>query len=437
MPPEIAAKLAWMSSPVLMYGLPVAIVILFLVLVVTKGWRGFRYFIGIAAVLGIVGFTGFNAYMKFIFKDFQWQMPPGTVQVQPVAEMTFEDKIEAIGTAQANESTALTSNVSETVKAINFDEGQFVTKGTVIAQLHNDEEQANLAEARKIYNRTAELVRSAALSVARLDQDRARLDVAQAQVNDRTIVAPFDGILGLRSLSVGDIVNPGTVITTLDDVDPIKLEFSIPETFLSAIQTGMKIHAKSAAWPGIAFDGEILAINPRIDPVTRALMVKATIPNPDGKLRAGMLMGVDIIKNSRRALAVSEEALVSQGANKMVMIAGTPDKDGIADVEARPITIGTRQPGFVEVLTGLKPHEKVIVDGVIKAHPGAKVHIVGEKTIPNTVNRAIDNAVPGKQAELQDLKTDDPTPAIVDVKEPDAVVPNPAPEPAAPVQTQE
>lgn len=411
MPPEIAAKLVWMSSPVLIYGAPVLLGLIFLFLLITRNRRGLKYYISLLVVLGVVAFTGFNIYMKYLFKDFHFQMPPGTVQVQPVAEMPFEDRIEAIGTAQANESTALTSNVSETVKAIYFEEGQFITKGTVIAQLHDDEEQANWAEARKTYNRTAELVRSAALSIARQDQDRARLDVAQAQINDRKIVAPFDGILGMRTLSVGDIVNPGTVITTLDDVDPIKLEFSVPETFLSVLETGMAIRARSVAWPGVPFKGIILAINPRVDPVTRAIPIKATIPNPDGKLRAGMLMAVDIIKNTRTSLAVSEEALVSQGASKIVMIVGPADKDGIADVEARPVNIGARAPGYVEILSGLKPGEKVIVEGIVKAHPGAKVRVVGEKTIQGTVNRALDSAVPGKQEELRDLRTnDDPAP---------------------------
>ena len=390
----------WMMSPVFMYGVPGVIALIFLWLLVTRNWRGLKRYIGLLVVIGLVGFTGFNAWVKYLFKDFQFQFPPAAIVVQPVAEMTFEDRIEAIGTTQANESTALTSNVSETIETLMFEEGQFVTKGTIIATLHDAEEQAALTEAQKAFNRSAELVRTGALSAARRDADKARLDIAMAQVNDRKIIAPFDGYLGLRSLSAGDIVNPGTVITTLDDIDPIKLEFAVPEAYLAKLSTGLPIRAKSEAYPGERFEGTVLAVAPRVDPVTRTIMVKATIPNPDNKLRAGMLMGVEIVRNARHGLAISEEALVSQGANKVVMVTGTPDENKMADVSARPIVIGTRMPGYVEVVDGLKPGEKVIVEGVIKAHPGAKVIIAGEKTISDTTTTAAQNAVAGKQTEL-------------------------------------
>lgn len=376
----------------------------------TGSKRGRGRLIGTVILLGVVGYTGYAAFQKHEKSGTQPPMPAATVIVQNVAPMEFSDRIEAIGTTEANESTALTSNVTETVQSINVNEGQFVPKGTVIAELHDAEEQAMLAEAQKAYDRSSALSRTGALSPARRDADRAALDVAIAQVNDRKIIAPFDGILGLRSISVGDIVNPGTVITTIDDINPIKLEFAVPETYLSIVQTGLPVQARSNAYTGDVFTGAIIAVDPRIDTVTRTLRVKAEVPNPDGKLRAGMLMGVNIVKNTRQSLAVSEEALVSKGEQKLVMVAGTPDDKGLSEVIARPITIGARVPGYVEVTTGLTAGEKVIVEGVIKANPGGKVKIGGEKTIPQTIDKAAANAVTGKQTGLQDIGVVTPTP---------------------------
>lgn len=404
----------WMTSPFFMfflYAIAAFLVFKLIRLIYTRNWRGLRRYLGVMLIVVLVGYTLFNGYMKYLFSGFQWQMPPASIIVQTVEPRTFDDRIEAVGTTEANESSALTSNVTETVKEILFAEGQFVAAGTVIAQLHDDEEQANLVEAERAFNRSLELARTSAVSAARVDTDRARLAVAQAQIRDRQITAPFDGILGLRSISVGDIVNPGTVITTLDDVDPIKLEFSIPEAFLAAIAAGQNVEARAEAYPGVIFKGTVTAIDPRIDPVTRALRIKADIPNNEGKLRAGMLMTVNVVRNLREALAVSEEALVSQGTKKSVRAVGVPDADGMVTVEDRAVTIGARRPGYVEVLAGLQPGEKIVVDGVIKAFPGSKVKIAGEKKIDETVSRAVDNAVPGKQEDLNGMGITSSTPA--------------------------
>jgi membrane fusion protein, multidrug efflux system len=400
---------AWMTSPFIMYGVPGFLVLIFLFLLVTRNWRGLRRYTIFLVLLGLISYTGFTAYVKYLFKDFQWQMPPATVMVQTVAPLPFSDRIEAVGTTEANESASITANVTETVKSIMFAEGQFVPKGTVIAQLHDDEEQALLTESQKAFNRSDELVKTKALSVARRDADRAKLDVAQAQVRDRQIVAPFDGILGLRSISAGDIVNPGTVITTIDDINPIKLQCSVPESYMSGVANGQAVIGTAEAWPGQKFTGEIIALDPRIDQTTRTLKVKAAIPNPDGKLRAGMLMNVAIVKNERQSLAVSEEA---QGPQKLVMVASTPDKDGLAKIEPRPITIGTRMAGYVEVTSGLQADETVVVEGVIKAAPGSTVHVAGHKDIASTIKDAVDVAVPGKQDDMKsmDMPQEEPTP---------------------------
>lgn len=394
-------------------GLPL-LALLILVRSAIWGRPAMRRFVLILVPVCAVILTGYQAFLKA--QPGGWpQQAPGIV-VQKIEMRPFADRIEALGTAQSNESTALTSNVTETVSEILFEEGQFVTKGTVLVKLHEDQEHASLIEAEKAYNRAVQLRKTSAVADARVDAERARLDVARAQVRDRQIAAPFDGVLGLRSISVGDIVNPGTVITTIDDVDPIKLEFSVPENYVSAVKVGMNIEAKSDAYRGAVFHGVITAIDPRIDPITRSLKIKAAIANDDGRLRAGMLLVTQIVNNVRETLAVSEEALVSMGVKKSVMVLGTAEGDGDAKVwpvEAREVTIGARMPGYVEVLSGLKAGDQVVVDGVIKAQPGSKVKIASEKPIEATIERALQNAVPGKQDEL----------AAPPVVKPDEVVP--------------
>ncbi len=403
--PEIFPS--WMMSPVVMYGVPGVILFLMLAFIIARAWRMLTLLI----VILVIGGTAFMGFFWKTINDFMasFPMPTPGIVAQTVTLRNFDDRIESVGTAQANESTSLSSNVSETVKEILFTEGQYVTAGTVIARLDDSEERANLIEAQKSFNRAVELVRTQAVSTARLDADRARLDIAKVQIADRQIVAPFDGVLGLRSISVGDIVNPGMVITTLDDTDPIKLEFSVPETYVSAIDPDLPIEARAEAWPGQIFKGFIRAIDPRVDPVTRAFRVKAEIPNGDGKIRPGMLMRVDVVKEIRTALAISEEALLSKGDQKSVYVLGETNKDGLTSVESRPVTVGARRPGYVEVLTGLKEGEKIVVDGVIKIMPGGKVKIVGDDTIEKTVQSATDQAVEGKQDELKALAPDSST----------------------------
>lgn len=392
-----------MAAAVILKIIPIILAVFLIVMVALPGRPGRRKYMGVLFVLGAFILTGYQTFLKA--QPGGWPQTPPGVEVQVIAERPFSDRIQALGTTEANESTKLTTNVSETVKSIHFSEGQFVTKGTVIAELHDDEERASLTEAEKSYDRSAALARTSAISPARRDADRARLDITKAQLKDRQITAPFDGILGLRSISVGDIVNPGTVITTLDDVDPMKLEFSVPESYLSSVRSGMRIDARSEAYEGEIFTGLITAIDPRIDPITRSLRCKAEIPNPDGKLRAGMLLSTEIVRNVRRALAVSEEAIVSMGTQKSVMVA-KPVKEGEnrADITARPVVIGARMPGYVEIKEGLKLGELVVVNGVIKAHPGGQVEVVKTITIDDNMSRAIDNAPTDKKHELQQAR---------------------------------
>ncbi len=314
-----------------------------------------------------------------------WRRAAPGVEVAPAGLHRFVDRIEALGTARASESVTLTAQVTETVARIHFADGQTVRKGTILLELDHAEEDAQLAEAEAALQeaerqlaRIRELVARGNATKAAFDeqmrnvaQARARMAQVQARIATRVIRAPFDGVLGLRQVSVGALVTPGDVITTIDDITPILLDFSVPERFLSALAVGQTIRARAAAFPDRLFTGRIVAIAPRVDPVTRAVTVRAELPNADQLLRPGMLLEVAVIGRTRHSLAVPEEALLLIGRQHYVYVIRP---DGTAD--RRQVTIGQRLPGIVEITNGLAAGEKVVVAGILRLRPGVKARIL-------------------------------------------------------------
>lgn len=368
----------------------------------SKLWKWTRRIFLVLIVLGLLGGTGFTLFMKIKFADFQPPSGPANVIVSIAEQKDFADRIEAIGTAKSDESATITATVTEKVSAILVEDGALVHEGDVIVELSSGEERATLLEASKSFDRYNKLAQTNIGSQARKDEEEARMNVAKAQLDKRRIVAPFDGVLGIRRISVGDLVTPGTVITTVDDVDPMELEFSVPETFLSALSAGLPVTARTEAWPGEEFSGKIVAIDSRINPDTRAILVKASIPNPDMRLRSGLLMKVDIVRSRRAGVAIPEEAIISAGEKKTVLIVTADNK-----AESREIETGLRQIGYVEVLGGLSGGEKVVIEGQMKTQPGGDVKIIGEKSIETSTKEATGYAVPRKQEALKNAPKED------------------------------
>jgi membrane fusion protein (multidrug efflux system) len=290
--------------------------------------------------------------------------------------------IEAVGTARANEAAEVTSKTSNIVTAIRFTEGSQVKAGDVLVELDSAEARASLAEAEaaladseRQYARSRDLAASQALSASALDQleaqlkaNRARVEAARARLADTTIRAGFSGRTGFRRVSVGTVVNPGTVITTLDDTSVIKLDFTIPETYLFAVRKGLPIKASSTGVRGRTFEGAITNFDSRIDPVTRSIVVRAEIPNPDGALRPGMFMTVTLQGDVTPALVVPEASIVpEQGRTYVFVVEGRT-------AHRREVTIGRRQPGEVEILSGLQEGERVVVDGTQNLQNGSPVN---------------------------------------------------------------
>lgn len=318
--------------------------------------------------------------------------PPGNkpqpVIVAPVQLKEISDRIEALGTLRANESVNITSNVTEKIRAIHFEDGQSVQKGDVLVVLEQSEEQANLEQARALHDERQlalnRLIKLEKRKLAPTDEvDRARLELQQAKasiaaiqsrINDRVIRAPFAGIVGLRNISIGSLVETGDIIATLDDLRSVKLDFSVPSVFLTELKPGLKIRAQAAALGATAFLGEVKSINSRIDPVSRSVLVRAVLPNPNARLVPGLMMQVDLLWNTRQALLIPEAALLPQGSRQYAMVA--VKKQNKEMVEKKVLQIGTRTPGFVEVINGLSVDELVVTHGNSKLSSGGEVSIL-------------------------------------------------------------
>jgi membrane fusion protein (multidrug efflux system) len=292
--------------------------------------------------------------------------------------------VEALGTLKARESVVISANVTETVSAIWFDDGQRVQKGDLLVEMTSAEEhaliaegRARVAEAKRQFDRVQSLAgqRSAAQSL--LDTSRRDLDTARAalvaiesRLADRLIKAPFDGVLGLRHISVGALVQPANPIATLDDVSAMKLDFTVPSLYLADLKPGLAVTARAREYGDRSFSGTVSGVDSRIDPVTRSLAVRALIPNPDGRLKPGLLMQVVLSRNPRDALVVPESALLQQGQDHFVM--RVTDTNTAERVQVR---IGARRPGEVEVTQGLKAGDPVITHGGDKVRPGERVAV--------------------------------------------------------------
>jgi len=347
---------------------------------------------GIIAILGIV--AAGTWYYSQGRKPASGRPPfGGPVQVvaEAVTPQSLIEVVEALGTARANESVTLTASLNETVRRVRFEDGDYVQKGAVLVELSSEEESAQLAEARanldEAHRQLARLrdldekgiaaPSDVDLARASAEATEARLNTVIARLDDRLIRAPFSGVLGFREVSPGTMLMAGSAITTIDDVSQIKLDFTVPETALGLMNPGGKIVARSVSWADRDFNGVISAVGSRVDPVTRAFVVRAVIPNDDRALRPGMLLTVKVVTQQKQALMVPERIIVQVGENAYVYII-----DGESLARRQSVVLGTRQGGRVEILSGLESGERVVTRGVIKLRDGVPVRLAGDPGAP-------------------------------------------------------
>ncbi|KRC38765.1 MULTISPECIES: efflux RND transporter periplasmic adaptor subunit [unclassified Lysobacter] len=313
---------------------------------------------------------------------------PVPVTIQAAALRPWNDTVQALGNVKARESVTVTAKVSETVQRVHFDSGDVVAAGAPLITLTGQVQQASLEqaqatakEAESLYQRQTELAAQQLIARSALDTQRATRDAARARVaqmaadlDNRVIRAPFSGVLGIRQVSPGSLVTPGTPIATLDDTARVYVDFPVPETLLANIAVGQRVSGTSAAYPGRAFEGQVSTVDARVDPATRAITVRGDFANGDRALRPGMLVQITLERPQRQALLIPEIAVVQVGNDSFVYRV-KPD----STVERADVKIGTRREGLAEIVEGLKAGDRVVIDGTGKLRAGSKVAEGGAK----------------------------------------------------------
>ena len=310
-------------------------------------------------------------------------------QVEAVAaeSRVFSSRIEALGTLEPRERVVLTANAADRVTGVFFEDGQRVAQGKVLMTLVNDEETAQLesarateANAKLVYERNQRLAAADAVAQLELDRTKSAYDAAvantgaiRARLRDRVLTAPFSGVLGFRQISTGAYVSPGQNVATLIDDSQMRLEFGVPSIYLTDLRAGLEITAITKDIPGRNFVGKLTSIDNAIDPVSLSVKVRATLPNGDGALKAGTSMSVQLVSKPRTSLAISEISVIAEGSKNFVYVVDQSKQPNTAI--KTEVTLGTRERGVVEVLSGLKSGDVVITDGVLKVRPGAPVRV--------------------------------------------------------------
>jgi membrane fusion protein, multidrug efflux system len=308
--------------------------------------------------------------------------PPAVVITALVAEKNWGERVQAIGTAKAKESIEIASRVSDKISRVHFESGDSVRAGQVLISLQTGIDSGNLAvaqaqvkDADRQFIRGEQLAKEKLVSASQLDTlrsnrdaARARVQAAQATLSDRAIVAPFSGVLGLRQVSPGQLISTGTVITTLDDVSKIKVDFSLPEVQMASLKVNLAIEARSDAYPDQVFTGRVISVDSRVDVGSRSIAAQAEIDNPDNTLRPGMLLEINVLQSQRSALVIPELALQQIGSESFVY---RVTLDGNA--EKAIVKPGSRSFGFVEIVQGLKAGDRIVVEGTSKLRPGQSV----------------------------------------------------------------
>lgn len=310
------------------------------------------------------------------------QMPPTAVETAHPKLDTVLETVSAVGSLRAAESVVMKPELAGRIETVHFEEGQRVAKGDVLFTLDASlvraevrEWEATVAMTQREAARAAELIEKKLTSQSDVDAknstnqvNMARLSSAKTRLDKTTIRAPFAGIVGLRLVSPGAYVNIGDPLVTLTQVDPLKLDVRVPEVYLARLAAGQKLSVELDAFPGQSFHGSVAAIDPQLDPNGRSVVLRASLGNPDGKLRPGLFARVTLELGKREnALQIPEQALWPQGEKQMVYVV----KDGKAELVE--VKIGARKAGWVEIVSGLTARDEVITAGQLKIGPGMHV----------------------------------------------------------------
>lgn len=306
-----------------------------------------------------------------------------------VGTRPFTDRIEVLGVAKGRQSVTITSNTTELITGVHFSDGQHVRQGQVLVDLKAQEQTADIAQyqaalslAQSNYTRWNTLYEKGIAAAAALDQYKAQLNQAKANLaaavsrkGDRTIRAPFAGVVGLSDIAPGTLINPGTAIVSLDDLGVIRVDFQVPDRYLATLREGLPITARSDALPKAVFSGRIAKIDTRVDERTRAVKARAEFSNPDGLIKPGMLMHVSVDQGIREAVA-APEAAIQYDADQASVFLIARQKDHTVALQ-KPVTAGANEGGFVEIKEGLAAGAVIVADGVNRVKSNQAVHVAG------------------------------------------------------------
>jgi len=321
------------------------------------------------------------------------QPAPVAVESTRVATLMLPQTITAVGSLRSDESVTLRPEVAGRITEILFKEGQRVAKGALLVRLDPainlaelQQARANLTLARAKYERAVDLAARNFISGQAKDEAKNNLDVAQGAVSlaearlaKTELKAPFSGIIGLRVVSLGDYVKEGADLVNLEAIDPLKVDFRVPETFLRQVQVGQSVEIALDGLPGKSYDGTVIALNPLVDAAGRAIVIRAQVRNQDTALRPGMFARVTLITRAEKdALVLPEEALVPQGTERYVFRV-TDGKAARVKVET-----GQRRDGKVEILAGVGKDDVVVTAGQAKLRDGTAVQLVEARSARET-----------------------------------------------------
>ncbi len=359
----------------------------------------------ILVVLALAAYKGYSIYQQV--QMFSAPQPAISVSAATAKAQPWQSRLPAIGTLKAFQGVDLTAEVQGTVQQVLFQSGEQVSLGQPLLQLDSQVEQAILATALAVrnlaqveYQRGKNLAVKQAISKSEFDRLNAELLKAEASVaqlqaslDKKRILAPFAGTIGIRQVDVGDYLSPGNSVATLQDLSKLYVDFFLPEQVVPLLAIGQRVRLNVAAYPGEVFEGEISAINPKVEETTRNLQVRAMLPNPESKLLPGMFANLDVLLPDEKPVIVVPETAITYtlygnsvyviGEKKDDQSAVVKDDKGQAQllVERRFVETGERRDGQVVVLKGLKVDEQVVTAGQLKLDNGAHVSIVDDPAL--------------------------------------------------------
>jgi membrane fusion protein (multidrug efflux system) len=369
------------------------IAILGIVAAAGAGWHFYADTLGVPRPLALVGLEPPAPQAGGPGGGARGGPPAVGVVAAPVRTGVVEERAQAIGTVRARDAVTVTGKVAGIVTAIRFTEGQRVAQGDVLVELDDaalraelDQARAQLDDARSQLERARRLQPGQTIAEQRITtletqsrQAEGRVRQVEARIEELRITAPFSGRVGLRNVSPGALIQPGTAITTLDDTARVRVEFSIPEIYLARVVQGAPVMARSNAFGDRMFQGQVAVVDTRVDTATRTVRVIGEFDNADDALRPGLFMTVELLLDRRpNALLVPEEALDPVGDRVFVFVV----RDGRARRQA--IRLGQRLVGEVEVMDGIASGELVVVRGVQRLRDNLPVRVTETMTRPTS-----------------------------------------------------